>query len=124
MEFLGLIYAISGVLALLLVLSTTRAAVEYRAIGVRRRDVLRGAGIVLVLASVWSLAAVGLLGLAPWAHGAPFSLPWPHVLLAMLPVVMGWLPGAVLLVLGAGETSGTLDDVPRWARWMDALWTA
>lgn len=124
MELLGLVYGIVSVLVPLLGLSTLRAAVEYRAIGIRREDTLRGAGMMLGLSVVWSAAAVLLLLFSPWSQGAPFHIEAEHAVLAAAPVVVGWIPGLLLLAIGAGTTPGTLDVVPRWAKWMDALWMA
>lgn len=124
MEFLGLIYGISAVLVFLLVPSTARAAVEYRSVGIRRRDVLRGAVVILLLTLAWSGAAVGLLTQVSYTPNAALPVPLEHAVLTLLPVLVGWGPGLLLLSLGAGHTDGTLNQVPRWARWMDALWTA
>lgn len=124
MELLGLIYGIATVVVPLMVLSTTRAAVEYRAIGIHRDQLLRGAGVILVGSACWSTAAVVLLLMAPWSLGLDFDVPPAHAALAILPVIVGWIPGLLLLAVGAGTTGGTLDEVPTWARWMDGLWTA
>ena len=124
MEFLGLIYGISSVLVPLIGLSTLRAAVEYRAIGIRREDTVRGAATMLGISLLWSAVAVALLLLSPWSHGAAFSVEAEHAVLGIAPVVVGWIPGLGLLAIGAGTTPGTLDVVPAWAKWMDALWMA
>lgn len=124
MELLGLIYGVATVLVPLTVLSTARAAVEYRAVGIHRDQVLRGAGSILFGSACWSAASLVLLLMAPWSLGLDFDVPPEHAALAIVPLIAGWLPGLVLLAIGAGTTPGTLDQVPRWARWMDGLWTA
>lgn len=123
MELLGLIYGVATVLVPLTVLSTARAAVEYRAVGIHRDQVLRGSATILAGSLCWSVAAVILLAFAPWSLGLAPQLPPEHAALAGVPLVLGWIPGLVLLALGAARTSGTLDAVPRWAAWMDGLWT-
>lgn len=124
MELLGLIYGVATVLVPLTVLSTTRAAVEYRSVGIHRDQVLRGAATILFGSLCWSVSAVVLLLMAPWSLGLSFAVPPEHAALAIVPLAAGWLPGLLLLAIGAGTTGGTLDEVPRWAQWMDGLWTA
>lgn len=122
MIWLGLLFSVFTIVVPMGVLSIARSVVVYRTTGEQRERGLRGGVVLLGLSALWSLVA--LAQWIAWAspRGALLDLHTVGIGFHVLPVVLGWLPASLCVVLSWPRSAGTDASPPRWARWMDLLW--
>ena len=120
MVWLGLLYSILTVVVPFGLLTSGRSAIAYRTTGVERSRALRGGLLLLGLSAIWSL-----LGAMLWLTGTSWPPPPPRladVLFQVLPLLCGWLPAVLVVVLALPPSHAPLDRIPSWALWFDTFW--
>lgn len=119
MLWLGMLYGVFSVVVPLGGLTVGRSVITYRTTGRERARSVRGAAVLLALSLLWSAS-----GLALWlANGWPPGLPGQvEVAFQLAPLVLGWAPGMLALVLAWPPSRAAAAEAPGWVRWLDALW--
>ena len=121
MVWLGTTFGISAVATPLIGLTAARRVITYRSTGEHRSGAIRAALAALLASALWSCTSLVLLTATAWESGVR----WPstfELAVSAWPVVMGWAPASVLLILALPRTHLAQGAAPTWIRYLDLLW--